>query len=810
MRPRSSRPCSSRPCSLGPRSPRPERLLLTLSLLAACGGASQEAPVPTSARDEGKQMALELGYAEEEAQAEAPSPKGAGGPRRSQNRAAPARGGGTKKESKDAEKADPAVAGGSPADPEGGDAAPTRSWFPETFLFQPRVVTDRDGRASVPVRIPDRLTTWRVLGLAWSRQGGQSGDTTELLGTLPVYVDPVLPAFLKAGDRLRLPIQVVNTTDGPLTVPLRVNAGGAAHLASAGTVSLPAGGSRVSYVELFAEQAGTVSLEASIGSKDAVVRTFPVEPVGRKLEQTRGGTLAAPRQVELIGATDLDPASARVRLLVYPGAKAILQSELATALDRGGVASTGYSLLLSGQGAALLQSLGVPVSATGADDDARAAAAALHDMGLLAGQRAVRLGRAPDTAAAALLAEGCLAHPESPVIARLGERLLGQLVAGQRPDGTFGGDSSGAWTLQRLLLATADAAATVRRAAQSPTGDKDLDAKRKRDAAAVSLRAGGAFERYAAQVTDPYTAAAVLRSGAVSGDLALELQGRVEAGLVENLDGSKSLPVPEGVVRADGAAPSGVEATAMAVLALEGRGKAEDIADLGASLLGAWRPGRGWSDGRTDLLALQAVLALFKDPMPKSVTVTLSMDGAPVGKKVLGVAELDEVSLLDLPATAARGLHTWTVSAEPPVPGLGFALTLESWVPFVATPQNGLELQVTTGEAPAVGRKVPVMVQAAAPAGMALVYRQELPAGVVPDMDSLQALVTSGTISKFDTEDGALSFDIPALSPGQVFSAGYSLVPTLAGTLHSGPASLSPAQDLDVAALSVPAVWTVR
>jgi hypothetical protein len=102
------------------------------------------------------------------------------------------------------------------------------------------------------------------------------------------------------------------------------------------------------------------------------------------------------------------------------------------------------------------------------------------------------------------------------------------------------------------------------------------------------------------------------------------------------------------------------------------------------------------------------------------------------------------------------------------------------------------------------------MVQAAAPAGMALVYRQELPAGVVPDMDSLQALVTSGTISKFDTEDGALSFNIPALSPGQVFSAGYALVPTLAGTLHSGPASLSPAADLDVAALSVPGVWTVR
>src|SRR5262249_38890336 len=52
-----------------------------------------------------------------------------------------------------------------PAPPGGGAAAkdaegPTRSWFPETFLFEPLVVTDDHGAAVVPVRVPDRLTTW--------------------------------------------------------------------------------------------------------------------------------------------------------------------------------------------------------------------------------------------------------------------------------------------------------------------------------------------------------------------------------------------------------------------------------------------------------------------------------------------------------------------------------------------------------------------------------------------------------------------------------------------------------------------------
>ncbi|MGI5865882.1 MAG: alpha-2-macroglobulin family protein, partial [Myxococcales bacterium] len=54
-------------------------------------------------------------------------------------------------------------------------ATPSRAWFPETFLFDPLVVTDEQGKASVPVRVPDRLTSWRVLALAHSRDGAQAG-----------------------------------------------------------------------------------------------------------------------------------------------------------------------------------------------------------------------------------------------------------------------------------------------------------------------------------------------------------------------------------------------------------------------------------------------------------------------------------------------------------------------------------------------------------------------------------------------------------------------------------------------------------
>ena len=67
---------------------------------------------------------------------------------------------------------------------EGGAEAKSRAWFPETFLFEPLVVTDDGGSARVHVRVPDRLTTWRILALAHSRDGAQAGTETSFLGTL--------------------------------------------------------------------------------------------------------------------------------------------------------------------------------------------------------------------------------------------------------------------------------------------------------------------------------------------------------------------------------------------------------------------------------------------------------------------------------------------------------------------------------------------------------------------------------------------------------------------------------------------------
>ncbi len=668
-------------------------------------------------------------------------------------------------------------------------AAPSRAWFPETFLFEPLVVTDENGKATVSVRVPDRLTTWRVLALAHSRSGAQGGATTSFLGTLPTYVDAVSPPFLLVGDEVHLPIQAVNTTTTPVAAALHLEAVGATVQGGIGPLTIPAEGSVVTGTVLKVDHPGTVKLRASLGEADAVVKTFDVLPTGKPETRNVSGTLAAPRVLTIEGPAGSDPASDRVRLQVFPGALALLRTELGAAMDRNGVAEDAYALLLAGRAPALLIALG-------ADADP----AVLRSMEILLTQRVVRWARTLDVDTATLLTEAALAHPGSPLLARLGERIAAWLAANQRPDGTFGGANG--WTLQRVLVTTADGLRALHAADGTPLG--------KQRALAASLRASGAFERNLARVDDGYTAAAILAAGDVQSDAAARLRKIVLTDLAARADGSKVLRVRKGVVRADGSPPSEAEATALAVLALIGAPGVPDapLADLGGALLGSYSPSSGWGDGRADLVCMQAVLLLFKDPIPPGVKITLTMDGQPIADGQLDAKKLHEVLALSAPSPGSAGAHQWGITADPAVAGLGFSLTLQSWVPWSKeAPHGGLELLLPPSVDAISGHPAEVTVRAAAPAGVPLTITVALPAGVQVDTGNLDALVADGTLARYTSADGSLELDTPGVQAGQTFAAKLKLIPTLAGTLHSAASTLRVG---DQEFHAPPMVWNIK
>jgi len=154
------------------------------------------------------------------------------------------------------------------------------------------------------------------------------------------------------------------------------------------------------------------------------------------------------------------------------------------------------------------------------------------------------------------------------------------------------------------------------------------------------------------------------------------------------------------------------------------------------------------------------------------------------------------------------GAHEWRIAAEPPVPGLGYSLALQSYVPWEKEPvKSGLELSLPAAVTATVGKPTEVTLTAVAPSGMALHITHALPAGVQADRPSLEALVASNLLSRFESADGKTELHTRALAPGEVLSVKYRLIPTFAGKLQSGPSRIqSGLHEFYVP----PSLWTIR
>ena len=95
-----------------------------------------------------------------------------------------------------------------------------RSWFPETLLVEPNLITDSDGTVDLSMVMPDSITTWRVTALA-NTMGGDLGSMTDgILVFQDFFVDIDFPAFLTQNDEVYLPLAIYNYLPEPQTIQL--------------------------------------------------------------------------------------------------------------------------------------------------------------------------------------------------------------------------------------------------------------------------------------------------------------------------------------------------------------------------------------------------------------------------------------------------------------------------------------------------------------------------------------------------------------------------------------------------------------
>lgn len=155
-----------------------------------------------------------------------------------------------------------------------------RTNFSALALFKASALTDPAGKVTVPVKLPDNLTRYRIMvvAAAGERQFGK-GEST-LTARLPLMLRPSPPRFLNFGDRCELPLVLQNQTDQDMEVELAMRAHNAKITDGAGQKVTVKANDRVEVrFPVDADQAGTARFQVGVVSpkfSDAAQFEFPV------------------------------------------------------------------------------------------------------------------------------------------------------------------------------------------------------------------------------------------------------------------------------------------------------------------------------------------------------------------------------------------------------------------------------------------------------------------------------------------------------------------------------------------------------
>jgi uncharacterized protein YfaS (alpha-2-macroglobulin family) len=97
------------------------------------------------------------------------------------------------------------------------EPAPLRTDFSETAFWEPHLLLDRDGVATIEFTVPDSVTSWNVWVHAVTRDLKGGSLQREVRTVKDLMVRPYLPRFLREGDEAELKVVVNNASDAELS-----------------------------------------------------------------------------------------------------------------------------------------------------------------------------------------------------------------------------------------------------------------------------------------------------------------------------------------------------------------------------------------------------------------------------------------------------------------------------------------------------------------------------------------------------------------------------------------------------------------
>ena len=170
-----------------------------------------------------------------------------------------------------------------------------RTDFRPLAHWAPAVRTDEDGSAQVTFRLPESLTTFRLMATALTADHAFGAASTDVTVTQPLVMTPALPRFARMGDTFSAGVLVSNRTGSDGTATVTAEADGLTLDGPATqTVAIPAGATQEVRFDWTAPRPDTAAVQfrATLGSEqDALQTTLPIQrPTAKQVSATLATT----------------------------------------------------------------------------------------------------------------------------------------------------------------------------------------------------------------------------------------------------------------------------------------------------------------------------------------------------------------------------------------------------------------------------------------------------------------------------------------------------------------------------------------
>jgi len=103
--------------------------------------------------------------------------------------------------------------GGNPGGDGGGAGATVRKNFIATAYYNPSIITDKSGSATVKFKLPDNVTTFLLMATVQTKDSSFGCAEKKIISTMPLLLKSSIPRFVRLYDKFKAGVLVFNGTD---------------------------------------------------------------------------------------------------------------------------------------------------------------------------------------------------------------------------------------------------------------------------------------------------------------------------------------------------------------------------------------------------------------------------------------------------------------------------------------------------------------------------------------------------------------------------------------------------------------------